>query len=91
MFLKDGKRLFSSLGVVWTMGLALPSSAGSISGSLRYDGPDLGPSLPGNKALSLDGSGDFVTIPSLTNLGGDEISIGYWFKGSVHRSVVRQQ
>lgn len=66
------------------------SLAGSISGTITYDGPVSEPSRPGNKALSLDGDGDYVQTP-LNDLSGSEITIAYWFKGPYHRSIVRQQ
>lgn len=48
------------------------------------------PPLPGH-ALAFDGINDFVSIPSLTNLSGNAITIEYWFKGSNLQSAVRQQ
>jgi len=54
------------------------SEAGSIGGTLSYDGPAGSGGRPGNKALSLDGDGDFVVVDSLTDLSGPEITIFYW-------------
>lgn len=42
------------------------------------------------RALYFDGN-DFLSIPSLTNLSGDELTIAYWFKGPANYSAVRQQ
>lgn len=41
-------------------------------------------------ALSFDGAGDYVNTGS-RNLGGSEITIEYWFKGSSLQSAIRQQ
>ncbi len=47
---------------------------------------------PKFKALALDGTDDYVAIPGLSGqLGGDEITIEYWFKGDKNQSAVRQQ
>lgn len=69
----------------------------TLSGLVRYDGPLEGPIVvqawqphPANRALKLDGDGDYV-ITSLTNLSGSELTIQYWFKGSSMQSAVRQQ
>ncbi|MEM7388059.1 MAG: LamG-like jellyroll fold domain-containing protein, partial [Verrucomicrobiota bacterium] len=58
-----------------------------ITGSVTYDGPV---GRPGDKALALDGDGDFVET-TLTDLSGSELTIQYWFKGSSLQSAVRQQ
>lgn len=78
------------LGLFMAAGSAAPLHGGSIAGELGYDGPALNAGRPGNKALSLDGDGDYVRTP-LDDLSGSEITIAYWFKGGDHRSVVRQQ
>ncbi|MCB1096824.1 MAG: hypothetical protein KDN22_14715, partial [Verrucomicrobiae bacterium] len=74
------------------------AAAGSISGSVVYDGAQEGAltvqtwqSKPGNRALQLDGDGDYVVVDTLTNLSGSEITVQYWFKGSSFQSAVRQQ
>nr|VFK77796.1 MAG: Concanavalin A-like lectin/glucanases superfamily protein [Candidatus Kentron sp. SD] len=47
---------------------------------------------PKFKTLSFDGSNDYVEIPGLNGkLGGNEIAIEYWFKGSKNQSAIRQQ
>ncbi len=43
------------------------------------------------RAIQLNGTSDFLQIPTLLNLSGDEITISYWFKGSSTQSAVRQQ
>ena len=50
----------------------------------------VGSKKAGNRALVLDGDGDFVETP-LTDLSGPELSIEYWFKGESNQSAVRQQ
>jgi len=76
------------LGIVFTAAETL--TAGSIAGTLSYDGPTGDAGRPGNQALSLDGDGDYVRTP-LNDLSGSEITVAYWFKGSTHQSIVRQQ
>jgi hypothetical protein len=44
----------------------------------------------GNQVLELDGNGDFATT-TLTDLSGSELTVQYWFRGSVSQSAVRQQ
>ncbi len=75
----------------------LPSPAADISGTLNYPGTQPGPiriqaaqTLPGNQALKLDGDGDYAST-TITDLSGPELSIQYWFKGTVMQSIVRQQ
>ena len=72
--------------------------AGSISGTIRYEGKQEGSiylkatrALSGNRSLLLDGNGDSVAIESLSDLSGPELTIQYWFKGSSIQSAVRQQ
>jgi hypothetical protein len=43
------------------------------------------------RALNFDGNNDFLTIPTLTNLSGDQLTVAYWFKGSNNQSAIRQQ
>ena len=76
----------------------LSPHAGSISGTIRYDEELHGPivvqavrTAPGNQVLHLDGDGDYVRIPDLTDLSGSEIAIRYWFRGSSAQSAVRIQ
>ena len=73
------------------------SPTATLAGWVRYDGPLEGPivvqawqSKPGNRALKLDGLGDYV-LTSLTDLSGPEITIQFWFKGGSMQSAVRQQ
>ena len=75
-----------------------PLFAGSISGVVRYEDKQTGSiqilasrTLPGNQSLKLDGDGDYVIVDSITDLSGSEISIQYWFRGSLIQSAVRQQ
>ncbi|MBN2010030.1 T9SS type A sorting domain-containing protein [candidate division KSB1 bacterium] len=42
------------------------------------------------KSIRCDGAGDYVKAPAI-NLGGEEITIEYWFKGTSLQSAVRQQ
>jgi hypothetical protein len=72
--------------------------AGSISGTVDYQDSETGnitvvatSSLDGNKALQLDGDGDYVVVESVQDLSGSEITIQYWFRGSSIQSAVRQQ
>ncbi|NCF94978.1 MAG: hypothetical protein GWQ05_29065 [Verrucomicrobiaceae bacterium] len=58
-----------------------------IAGTVTFDGP-IG--RADDKALVLDGDGDFVETP-ITDLSGPELTIQYWFKGSSLQSAVRQQ
>jgi hypothetical protein len=75
------------------------SSLGAdISGTISYGGSRTGQvqvaamqTLPGNKVLQLDGSGDSVQISALTSLAGSELTIQFWFRGSTYQSAVRQQ
>ncbi len=83
------RSLALGLGLFISASSAHQLQAGSIAGELAYDGPG-DPGRPGNKALSLDGDGDYVQT-MLDDLSGSEITIAYWFKGSFHRSIVRQQ
>lgn len=69
-----------------------------ISGDIKYSGATntpiiiaTTPHLVGNKALRIDGDGDYAVIPDLTDLSGEEISISYNFKGESIQSAVRQQ
>lgn len=73
------------------------SGGAAISGTLAYSGNKTGKiyvtaaqKRSGNKVLALDGQGDYA-ITTLTDLSGSELSIQYWFKGSVSQSAVRQQ
>ncbi|MCZ7639963.1 MAG: LamG domain-containing protein [Verrucomicrobia bacterium] len=77
--------------------LPLVGQAGSVSGTISYDGAQTGPvwvqavqTLSGNQVLSLDGNGDFAST-TLTDLSGPEITVQYWFRGSSLQSAVRQQ
>ncbi len=72
--------------------------AGSISGTIRYEGEQEGSiylkatrALSGNRSLLLDGNGDSVAIESLSDISGPELTKKYWFKGSSIQSAVRQQ
>jgi hypothetical protein len=66
-----------------------------ISGTFVYSGSQTGKvhatvaQLRSNKVLNLDGTNYAST--TLTDMSGDELSIEYWFKGSVISSAVRQQ
>lgn len=78
--------------------LAVVPDGASISGTVAYTGNPPGQIhltaasyLPGNKALTLDGNGDFVIVPDLIDLSGFELTIQYWFRGSSIQSAVRQQ
>jgi hypothetical protein len=42
-------------------------------------------------AMRFDGINDFATMPVVTNLSGDEITIEFWFKGPRPNSAVRHQ
>lgn len=71
--------------------------AGEISGTISYPGSQTGQilvraaqTLPGNRALSLDGEADYAST-TLTDLSGSELTIQYWFRGSILQSAVRQQ
>ncbi len=84
-------------GAVMLAATALPGHSASISGTILYEGIQSGPvhvlaaqTLPGNKALQLDGS-SFVSVSSLTDLSGSELTVQYWFKGNSVQSAVRQQ
>lgn len=73
-------------------------TAGTISGDTVYEGSQEGAliiqtwqSKPGNRALKVDGDGDYVLVDALTNLSGSEITVQYWFNGSSFQSAVRQQ
>jgi hypothetical protein len=86
------------LGTAAWVGLVVPTQAASLSGTIQYAGEQPGlihvqaaQTLPGNKALSVDGNGDYVAVNSLTNLGGSELTIQFWFKGNTVQSAVRQQ
>ncbi|MGK0188393.1 MAG: hypothetical protein ACI9R3_004187 [Verrucomicrobiales bacterium] len=79
-------------------GIAGNANAGSISGEIVYEGAQDGTlivqtwqSKPGNRALQVDGDGDYVVVDTLTNLSGSEITVQYWFRGSSFQSAVRQQ
>src|SRR5689334_20333554 len=86
-----------------TLGLALAlislqSHASTISGNITYTGTQTGKvvikasqTLPANKVLTLDGVDDYVRVDTLKDLSGDEITIGYWFRGNSIQSAVRQQ
>ena len=75
--------------------------ADSLSGNVVYEGLQEGDLVvqtwipkPGNKALIVDGDGDFAEIAGGEegiDLSGSEITIEYWFKGSSIQSAVRQQ
>ncbi|MFH2027810.1 MAG: LamG-like jellyroll fold domain-containing protein, partial [Nanoarchaeota archaeon] len=41
-------------------------------------------------AMNFDGSGDYVAT-QLTDISGSELTVSYWFKGTVSASAVRQQ
>jgi hypothetical protein len=73
------------------------ASGATVSGNLSYEGAQTGDIKvrvaryrPGNQALRLDGTGDYVVTP-LNNLAGAELSVQFWFKGNSMQSVVRQQ
>ncbi len=73
------------------------SQGGILSGSVSFNGPLEDAIIvqtwlvePGNRALRLDGAGDFVKT-SLTDLSGSELTIQFWFKGQTYQSAVRQQ
>ena len=75
---------------------SLPKTT-TLSGFVRYDGLLDGPILikawqpkPANRALKLDGNGDYV-VTGLTDLSGPELTIQFWFKGGSMQSAVRQQ
>lgn len=94
------KTLLRSLsGWALLLGLPLvPARAATVSGSVHYTEAQTGTihvqaigTRPGNHVLALDGDGDFVDIPSLTDLSGSELTIQYWFKGASTQSAVRQQ
>ncbi len=77
---------------------AVPADSVSLYGSLQYTGAPAGKIhliaanfLPNNQALKLDGDGDFVVVPELTNLSGTAITIQYWFRGRFVQSAIRQQ
>jgi len=91
----NAQRLLLAAAVLAAMSVL--SHSASISGTILYEGVQAGPvhvlaaqTLPGNKALQLDGNA-FVTVSSLTNLSGAELTIQYWFKGNSVQSAVRQQ
>ena len=84
------------------LGLFITSAyADSVSGTITYPGIQEGPikitgkhlaaAGSGNLALDLDGAGDFVIVPSITDLSGSAITVSYWYKGPTAHSVVRQQ
>jgi signal transduction histidine kinase len=75
----------------------LSPKTATLSGLVRYDGTLEGPIIvqawkaaPGNRALKLDGNGDYV-ITALTDLSGPELTLQFWFKGDSMQSAVRQQ
>jgi uncharacterized protein (DUF2141 family) len=69
----------------------------NLSGTIGYPGSQAGAvritasqSFSGNKVLKLSGTGT-VSVDTLTSLGGPELTIQFWFKGSTVQSAVRQQ
>lgn len=77
--------------------LQIIAGGATISGQIAYGGTQSGPVLvtaaqrrTGNQVLKLDGNGDFASTP-LTDLSGSELTVQYWFRGSVSQSAVRQQ
>ena len=69
----------------------------SIAGEITYAGAQTGPLLVtagqrrvGNQVLKLDGNGDFAITPAI-DVSGAELTVQYWFRGSVSQSAVRQQ
>jgi hypothetical protein len=73
----------------------------TVRGQFTYDGTQVGPVRSavtkirtGNQALQLGGqsgnTGDYA-VTTLTDLSGSELSIEFWFKGSVVQSAIRQQ
>ncbi|MCZ7639964.1 MAG: hypothetical protein M5U12_30295 [Verrucomicrobia bacterium] len=69
----------------------------SIAGNITYGGAQAGPILvtagqrrTGNQVLRLDGNGDFAVTPAM-DVSGAELTVQYWFRGSVSQSAVRQQ
>ncbi len=42
-------------------------------------------------AMRFDGTNDFATLPGVTDLSGNELTIEFWFKGSNPQSAVRHQ
>ena len=92
--------------IIPVLALSLPAlifppclaNAGTLSGSISYEGSQQGALTvrtwqpkPGNRALRVDGDGDYVVVDTLTDLSGPEITIQYWFQGSSFQSAVRQQ
>ena len=76
--------------------LLVVADGANISGQISYDGAQSGPTLVtaaqrrvGNQVLQLDGSGYAIT--PITDLSGPELTVQYWFRGSVSQSAVRQQ
>ena len=71
---------------------------GNISGKVYYNGSQEGQitvvatkAFTENAVLELDGSKDFVIVPTIKDLSGSEITVQYWFRGSSFQSAVRNQ
>lgn len=96
--MKKMSPFFRPSAAISVLAVAGATHAANISGTITYAEAQTGPvhvqataTLSGNYVLALDGDGDFVDIPTLTDLSGSEITIQYWFKGALIQSAVRQQ